>query len=281
MKKAIYSIGILILILSSGCKTGLLIGENRVPFEKICGSQSGYSCRANGMGPAKLATYKIYNKERPSCAGKSIEPRSNFCNLGRCIDITAFNNPLGIVIELKKDEVYIDTVKVNFDLKKDNIANIVAELDVALKKNEIKLEVAAEIKNEFTRQLKNYLTIEAYIITYTILSSVQDEIRKAKDGINTESRFMDAAAMLKESNTPMIREVKIVREICQFSENKNITNILSGVLHATGGIEEFKATAILNATVSNKTTSTFVSSFDRSSIYSYGYWNDNWMNKAD
>jgi hypothetical protein len=51
------------------------------------------------------------------------------------------------------------------------------------------------------------------------------------------------------------------------------------VLHATGGIEEFKATAILNATVSNQTTSTFISSFDSSSIYSYGYWNDNWMNK--
>ena len=44
MKKIIYLIGAIIISTMSRCKSGLLVGEAEVPFEKVCGSQGKYKC---------------------------------------------------------------------------------------------------------------------------------------------------------------------------------------------------------------------------------------------
>jgi hypothetical protein len=278
MKNKNYILGLGIIMISTlfSCKSGLLIGEAEVPFTKICGSLAEYECRANGVGPTKLKTYRTFKKERPRVSGKT--QGYNYYNLGRSMDIVSFNNPGGIVIELNKNEVEIDTAKVDYDLKKENLSDILAELDASLKKSKIALNVSLDIKNDFKKELDNHLKIEANIITYTITADIQDGIRDAKSGVNTKPRFLNAVNRLQNSGTPLVREVKVVEEICSFSESKNISNLLEAILEAKLGEGNTKATGILNATLSKKKTSEFSSSFELTSIYSYGYWNDNWMN---
>lgn len=276
MKKIVYLIGIVSILFLTSCKSGLLIGETKVPYEKVCGSLADYECRANGMGPVKLKTFRTFQKERPRCNGKS--DGYNYCNLARSMDLIAFNNPGAIIVRLNENEIEIDTAKVDYDLKKENVSEILVELDASLKKNKVSTELSADIKNDFKKELDNNLKIEANIITYTIPAYIQDGIRDAKSGIETDQRYKDAYARLKNSGHPLVREVKVIEEVCSFSENKNISNLLEAVLKAKLGEGDAKANFVLSATLSKKKTSEFSSSFNMTTIYSYGYWNDNWMN---
>lgn len=278
MKKIIYLIGAVIISATYSCKSGLLVGETKVPFEKICGSQGKYDCRASGVATAKLSPYRNYLKERPDGAGKTrISSGYNYYNLGRTVDNIAFNNPGPIVIELKENEVEIDTALIDYDLKKENIADIVAELDATLKKEKISLDASAKIKNDFNRELNNNLKIKGNIITYTINSDIRDNIEKAKAGISVNERYVNAYKMLSKNGNPFVRQVKVVEEVCEFSENKNLTNILEAVLKANLGQNDLKTNSIVDATLSKKKTSTFASSFNITTIYSYGYWHQPWM----
>ncbi len=278
MKKNNYILGIsiLMIVMLSSCNTGLLIGETKVPYKKICGSLSEYECRANGIGPKGLQTYRTFKKERPQGSGKSVG--HNYYNLGRSMDIISFNNPGSIAISLEENEVEIDTVKIDYDLKKENVNDILAELNSSLKKEKISSEVSAQIKNDFKRELNNNLKIEAYIITYTIKANVLDGIRFAQSGGTITGRYVNVVNIIKNNKYPIVRQVKIIKEICSFSENKNLSNLLEAVLKAKLGEGDTKADGILNTTLSKKKTFAFKSSFQLTSIYSYGFWNDHWMN---
>ncbi len=278
MKKIINLHVAFVISTTYGCKSGLLVGETKVPFEKICGSQGEYKCRASGVSAAKLASYRNYLKERPNGAGKTrISNGNNYYNLGRTVDNVAFNNPGPIIIELKQNEVEIDTALIDYDLKKDNIANIVAELGATLKKEKISLDASTKIKNDFNRELNNYLKIKGSIVTYTVISDITDEIEKAKAGISVDERYINAYKLLAKNGNPFVRQVKVVEEVCEFSENNNMTNILEAVLKANLGGNDITTNSIVNATLSKKKTSTFSSSFNITTIYSYGYWYQPWM----
>jgi hypothetical protein len=169
----------------TSCKT-VLISEKKVPTEKICGSHAKYDCRATGFGSTN-PTFRLFKKERPRNTGKGI-----YGGLGRGADLNAFYNTYKI-IELDSSEVTVESAKIDYDLKKDNLTKIVAELNAELKKQKINAETRAQIKNEFEKQLNNFLKIEAYIETYTIDEDIQDKIRDAHNGIETEQRFKNAA----------------------------------------------------------------------------------------
>lgn len=267
--KLFFVVGFLISFTS--CKT-ILISEKKVPTEKVCGSNAEYNCRATGFGSSN-PTYRIYKKERPKVTGKG-----KFAGLGRSADLNAFHNTFK-VIDLDSNEVTIERVKLDYDLKKDNLAKIVADLNVELKKQKINLDAQTQIKNEFEKQLNNFLKIEAYIETYTISQEIQDYIRDANNGVNTDKRYQDAAKKLKESNTPLIRQVVVIREVCDFSEKKNIKNILEPILKVKIGEGNPKASLVLNGTLKRDKVENFASNYDFTTIYSYGYFSDNWMYK--
>ena len=268
-------IKILLLLFSfvsiTSCKT-VLISEKKVPTEKICGSNAKYDCRATGFGSTN-PTFRLFKKERPRNGGKGI-----FGGLCRGADLNAFHNTYKI-IDLDSTEVSVESAKIDYDLKKDNLTKIVAELNAELKKQKLNAEARAQIKNEFEKQLNNFLKIEAYIETYTISQDIQDNIRDAHNGIDTDQRFKDAASRLKESNTPLIRQVIVIREICDFSEKKNVKNILEPILKANIGEGDGKANLVLNATLKRDKIENFASNYDFTTIYSYGYFSDAWMYK--
>jgi hypothetical protein len=273
MKKIIYLLAAIVISTIYGCKSGLLVGETKVPFEKVCGSQGKYKCRANGVAAAKLDPYIIYLKERPDVAGKTrLSSGNNYYNLGRTVDNVAFNNPGPIIIELKESEVEVDTALIDYDLKKDNITDIIAELDATLKKEKVSLDASVKIKNDFNRELNNYLKIKGTIITFTVNSDITDGIDKAKAGISVDERYVNAYKLLAKNGNPFVRQVKVVEEVCKFSENKNLSNILQAVIKANLGENDLRANSIVDATLSKKLTSTFTSSFNITTIYSYGYW---------
>lgn len=255
----------------TSCKT-VLISEKKVPTKKICGSNAKYDCRATGFGSMN-PTFRLFKKERPRNTGKGM-----YGGLGRGADLKAFHNTFKI-IELDSNEVIVESAKIDYDLKKDNVTKIVAELNAELKKQKINAEARTQIKNEFEKQLNNFMKIEAYIETYTIDEDIQDKIRDAYNGIDTDQRFKDAANRLKESNTPLIRQVIVIREICDFSEKKNVKNILEPILKANIGEDEAKANLVLNATIKRDKVENFASNYDFTSIYSYGYFSDVWMYK--
>jgi hypothetical protein len=260
-------------LLFSSCKSGILISETNVPYEKICGSNAKFKCRSTGFG-SNSPTYRIYEKERPSAEGKTSD--FNIYNLGRADDYHVFNNTMK-ALELDKSDITVDTAKVDYDLKKNNITKILAELKSELKNQNINLDVIAQISNDFQNQLNNKLVIDAYIITYTIRQELIDTLRDAENGTNTDERFLYAVKSLKRNKLPLIREVKVIEEICAFNETTNLTNILIPILKATLGNDNPKVNIVFNGTISRQKTSVFSSSYKRTSIYSYGYFNDTWI----
>jgi hypothetical protein len=265
-------------ILFVSCKSGLLISETKVPFEKICGSNAAYKCRATGFGDNQ-PTFRLFEKERPSADGKT--SGNNMFHLGRAADINVWNNTVE-ALELNKSDFTVDTVKVNYDLKNDNVSKILAELNSTLKNEKVSLDISAQIKDSFQRKLDNDLVIEAYLITYTINLNVIDEIRKAQSGETTESRFKIAAeSLIKEGNKPLVREVKVILEICKFNETISLSNLLEPILKIKLGNENPKVNAVLQATLSKQKSFTFASNYKRISLYSYGYFNDKWMFKTN
>jgi hypothetical protein len=263
----------LLAILFVGCKSGMLISEVKVPYAKVCGSNSKYECRATGFG-SSTPTYRVFAKERPSGNGKS--DGWNVFHLGRAADLNAFNNTER-ALELNKSDYSIDTVKVNYDLKSENVTKISAELKAELKQENISADLAAQIKNDFEKQLNNNLIIEAYLITYTLNQNLTDNLRDAANGTNSEQRFVKAVAIIKQNKMPLIREVKVITEVGKFNENKSISNILKPILEAKLGANNPKINLIINGTISRERTSVFSSSYKITSIYSYGYHNDKWM----
>jgi hypothetical protein len=264
---------ILIIFTLSSCKT-ILISEKKVPTEKICGAQAKYECRATGFGSNNL-TFRIFKKERPNVTGKG-----KFAGLGRGADVNPenFHNTYKI-IELDSSEVTIEKTKIDYDLKKDNVTKILVDLNAELKEQKINAEARLQIKNDFEKQLNSFLKIEAYIETYTLSDLIQDKLRDAKNGTETEKRYVDAYNLLKNSNTPLIRQVIVIREICNFKENKNIKNILEPILKAEIGEGDAKANAVLSGTLKRDKTENFSTNYDKTTIYSYGYFSDNWMYK--
>jgi hypothetical protein len=267
----------ILLLLSIGllasCKT-LLISEKKVPMEKICGSSADYDCRATGFGSA-TPTYRNYKKERPNVSGKG-----KYAGLGRSADIrkNIFHNTYS-VLELDSAEVNIEKTEIDYDLTKDNLTKIVADLNAELKKQKISANAKLQIKNDFEKALKNSLVIKAYIETYTMTGGIQDSIRDAYDGINTTKRYTDAVARLKENNRPLIRQVIVIREICEFNENKNVKNILEPILNANIGEGDAKANAVLSGTLKRDKVENFATEYDKTTVYSYGYFSDDWMYK--
>lgn len=272
MNTKILSLILTIFTLSS-CKT-ILISEKKVPTEKICGAQAKYECKATGFGSNKL-TVRIFKKERPNPAGKGI-----FAGLGRSADINPeiFHNTYKN-IELDSSEVTIEKTKIEYDLKKDNVTKILVDLNAELKEEKVNSEARLQIKNDFEKQLNSFLKIEAYIETYTLNDSIPDKIRDVKNGTETEKRYVDAYNLLKKSNRPLIRQVIVIREICEFKENKNIRNILEPILTAKIGEGDAKANAILSGILKRDKTENFSTNYDKTTIYSYGYFSDNWMYK--
>lgn len=259
------------------CKSGLLVSETKVPYEKVCGSNAAYKCRATGFGDNQ-PSFRLFEKERPSADGKTTG--NNMFHLGRAADIVAWNNTVE-ALELNQSDYSVDTVKINYDLKNDNVSKILAELNSTLKNEKVSLDVSAQIKDSFQRQLDNNLIIEAYVVTYTVDLKVIDEIRKAQRGETAERRFQVAAQRLKDGNKPLVREVKVILEICKFNETKSLSNLLEPILKLKLGNENPKVNAVLQATLSKQQSSTFSSNYKRVSLYSYGYFNDKWMFKTN
>ncbi|WP_156033117.1 hypothetical protein [Sediminibacter sp. Hel_I_10] len=274
MKNKFKTILLLLSIsLLASCKT-ILISEKKVPMEKICGSSADYDCRATGFGSA-TPTYRNYKKERPNVSGKG-----KYAGLGRSADIrkNIFHNTYS-VLELDSNEVNIEKTEIDYDLKKDNLTKIVAGLNAELKKQKISADAKLQIKNDFEKALKNSLVIKAYIETYTMTGGIQDSIRDAYDGINTTKRYTDAVARLKEKDRPLIRQVIVIREICEFNENKNVINILEPILNANIGEGNAKANAVLTGTLKRDKVENFATEYDKTTVYSYGYFSDDWMYK--
>lgn len=273
MKKIIFIPILLSIITFTGCKTGMLISETTVPYNKICGSNAKYKCKATGFG-SNTPIYRIYEKERPSGEGKS--DGSNPFHLGRAVDLNADNNTIR-ALELNDSDYTIDTTKIDYDLKSENISKLLVELNASLKKENIDLDLAAQIKNNFEKQLENNLIIEAYIYTFTIKQSVQDHLRDAAEGRPSENRYTQAVQTLKTQKMPLIREVIVIEEICQFTEARSLANALEPVLKGTLGENNPQVNILINATISKKRSSEFTSNYKRKSIYSYGFLNDRWM----
>jgi len=273
MKKIDFLPIMLTIIILTGCKTGMLISETKVPYSKICGSNSKYKCKATGFG-SNLPISRIYEKERPSGEGKTDD--SNPFHLGRAADLNAENNTIKALV-LTDSDYTIDTTKIDYDLKSENISKLLIELNSSLKKENIDLDLAAQIRNDFEKQLKNNLVIEAYIYTFTIKQRVQDQLRDAADGRPTEERYERAVQTLKTNKMPLIREVIVIEEICNFTESRNLANVLEPVLKGTLGDNNPQVNILINATISKERSSEFTSNYKRKSIYSYGFLNDRWM----
>ena len=271
--KTIFKISLLILSLSIySCKT-ILISEKKVPTEKICGSDAEYNCEATGFGSANPYV-RIFKKKRPNADGKG-----KFGGLGRMADLIIFHNTEKC-IELDSTEVSIVQAKINYDLKKDNVTNLVADLKAELKEQKINADLSAQIKNEFDQQLNNFLKIEAYFVTYTITDvTIQDRIRNANNGIENNVRFVNTAKLLKEGNKPLIRQVITIREVADFTEKRSLKNILAPIIKAKLGESNPKVDLVINGTLKRDKTENFSSNYDRTTIYSYGYFSDNWMYK--
>ncbi len=213
-------------------------------------------------------------KERPSADGKSAG--SNLFHLGRGADLVEWNNTVEALL-LNQSDYSVDTVKVNYDLKNNNASKILSDLNSTLKSEKINLDIAAQIKDNFEHTLNSDLVIEAYVITYTINFDLLDSIRKAANGRPSGMRFKLAAENLKAAKKPLIREVKVIEERCQFRNSTSLKNILEPILKLKLGNENPKVNLVLNATLSKERTSVFSSSYRRTSLYSYGYFNDKWM----
>lgn len=273
--KKILLLSLVVLLCGFKVANFIIISGVKVPFEKICGNGQ-YECRATGIAQSNLPSYRIYLKERPSGAGKTLN--SNYFNLGRKSDPKAFHYHLPC-ISLNRDDIEIDTTVVDYDMKKDNISALVADLKASLKKAKIDTNLSVKILNEYKKTLNNEIEIKANIITYTVKNEVIDSIRSAKDGELHQNRFVSAATSLRENNYPFIRQVIVIEEICIFKESKNITNLLKPLLTAELGSDNNQVEAVISLNKSNKKTSNFKSSYRNSSIYSYGYWSETWMFK--
>jgi hypothetical protein len=271
--KTIFKMSLIVLIFStSSCKT-ILISEKKVPTEKICGSDASYECEATGFGSAKPYV-RIFKKKRPNPDGKG-----TFAGLGRSADLKIFHNT-NKVIELDSSEVSIVQANIDYDLKKDNVTELIADLNAELKEQKINADLSAQIKNEFNSQLNNFLKIEAYFVTYTITDeTIQDRIRDAYKGLENDPRFVTAAQRLKEGNQPLIRQVITIREVVDFTEKKSLKNILTPIIKAKLGETNPKVDLVINGTLKRDKTENFSSNYDRTSIYSYGYFSDEWMYK--
>jgi len=92
-----------------------------------------------------------------------------------------------------------------------------------------------------------------------------------------EERYVRAVHKLKTQRTHLIREVIVIEEICQFTESRDLKNVLEPVLRGTFGENNPQVNLLINATVSKKRPSAFTSNYKRKSIYSYGLLNDRWM----
>ena len=271
--KTIFKISLIVLMfLTYSCKT-ILISEKKIPTKKICGSDAAYNCEATGFGSANPYV-RIFKKKRPNPDGKG-----TFAGLGRSADLKMFHNTNN-VIELDSSEVSIVQTKIDYDLKKDNVTELIADLNAELKEQKINADIGAQIKNEFNSQLNNFLKIEAYFVTYTITDeTIQDRIRDAYKGIETNPRFVTAAQRLKEGNKPLIRQVITIREVVDFTEKKSLKNILTPIIKAKLGETNPKVDLVINGTLKRDKTENLSSNYDRTSIYSYGYFSDEWMYK--
>ena len=264
----------LAFVVMSGCKSGILISDIKIPFSNICGSQAAYRCRATGIGAIKPTT-KIYEEERPDGSDKS--ETNSFYNLGRAVNLNAFNDTYKS-LTLKPRMFTIDTAKINYDLKGANLKEILGELDAALKEENIETAVSAQISEDFKSKLENSFILEAYMITGTIKSDVIDSLRRASKGTLIVEPYYSSAQNLLHAKRPLIRQVMVVCEICDYKVASNLSSILSSVLRAKLGVTNPKADLVLKAAIKKKKTTAFSSSFKRTSIYSYGYLNDDWMN---
>ncbi len=273
MKLVKLTIGLFLVVFATSCNPGLVISETKVPYKKICGSNSKYRCRATGFG-SNNPTTRVYRDERPNGAGKG--SGSNYFHLGRAASLGVMNDTYWI-IDLLPPEISIDTTRINYDLKKDNITKIIAELRATLKRNNVEDSLATKIEGEFNSNLNNYLRIESNIITFTLSQKIIDRIREVSLGRETEQRFKDAYARLEGKDRPMIREVVVIQEICDFNESKDISLLLRPILRTYLGENDQRINLVVTGTLSRNKTSSFSTSYERTSIYSYGFWNDKWM----
>src|SRR5258706_114212 len=178
---------------------------------------------------------------------------------------------------LKKSQTSFFFIALLIELTSNNDSTILSDLNSTLKSEKINLDIAAQIKDNFEHTLNSDLVIEAYVITYTINFDLLDSIRKAANGRPSGMRFKLAAENLKAAKKPLIREVKVIEERCQFRNSTSLKNILEPILKLKLGNENPKVNLVLNATLSKERTSVFSSSYRRTSLYSYGYFNDKWM----
>ncbi len=278
MKFLKLTIILLSVILLANCKSYLLIGENKVSFYKVCGSQGKYKCEATGESPKNLSSHRNYLKQRPDGKGKNGAHGFNYYNLGGTVDNVAFHNPVQTIIDLEKSDLEkIDTVLVDYDFKQNNLSDILAELGTTLKKEKIDLDISANILNDFKKELENKLVIEGKIITFTLKPHIKRGIMDAKAGIETDIRYLNAYKRLRKNGYPFVRQVKVIEETSHFSENVNLSTLLEAVLKTQLGEETANINGILNATLAKEKSSKFSSHFKLTTIYSYGYWNDHWM----
>jgi hypothetical protein len=249
---------------------GLKIGESKVPFEKICGRAGDKECRCVGRGIGQ--TYRQYKKEIPPSDG------TKFGNLGRIDNEGAFYDP---VAGLKVDSSDIAPPRrstIAFDLQKDMVAQVAADLGAELSKQGFDAGIKAGIVDSFKVQMKKVFSVDAQFVTVTFKEEIIDAIDEVSQGQSVpDVRIAPLVEKLKAEKKPLIIVSSYIEETGSYTKGTSLQNVLKLVIDAKIGASTQKGTALVNGVLSSNTAKRIESSYTIATVYSYGYLKKPWF----